>query len=41
MGIADALHLALSERQQKFMTFDTAFAKQGKKLGLEPEVVLA
>lgn len=41
MGFADALHLALSKGQQKFMTFDKTFAKQGKKLGLKPEVVLA
>ena len=41
MGFADALHLALSEGQQKFMTFDKAFVKQGKKLALKPEVVLA
>lgn len=41
MGFADAFHLALSEGQQQFMTFDKAFVKQGKKLGLKPEVVLA
>jgi predicted nucleic-acid-binding protein len=41
MGFADALQLALSEGQQKFMTFDKTFVKQGKKLGLKPEVVLA
>lgn len=41
MGFADALHLALSEGQQKLMTFDKAFVKQGKKLALKPEVVLA
>ena len=40
-GFADALHLTLSEGQQKFMTSDKAFVKQGKKLGLEPEVMLA
>lgn len=41
MGFADALHLALSEGQEKFMAFDKAFVKQGKKLGLKPDVVLA
>ena len=41
MGFADALHLALSEGQQKFMTFDKAFVRQGKKLGSRPEVMLA
>ena len=40
MGFADALHLALSEGQQKFMTFDKAFVKQGKKLQLKPEIML-
>ena len=40
MGFADALHLALSEGQQKFMTFDKAFVRQGRKLGLKPELVL-
>jgi predicted nucleic-acid-binding protein len=40
-GFADALHLALSEGQEKFVTFDRAFVKHGKKLGLKPEVVLA
>ncbi|MBC7608530.1 MAG: type II toxin-antitoxin system VapC family toxin [Polaromonas sp.] len=40
MGFADALHLALREGQQKFMTFDRAFVRQGKKLGLRPELVL-
>jgi predicted nucleic-acid-binding protein len=41
MGFADALHLALSSGEQKFMTFDKAFARQAKKLGLKPDVVLA
>ena len=40
MGFADALHLALSDGQQKFLTFDKSFAKQSKKLDLKPEVVL-
>jgi predicted nucleic acid-binding protein len=38
MGFADALHLALSEAEQKFMTFDKAFVRQAKKLGLKPVV---
>lgn len=41
MGFADALHLALSEDHQKFITFDKAFARQAKKLGLKPDVLLA
>ena len=41
MGFADALHLALSEGQQKFLTFDKAFVKQSQKLELTPEVNLA
>ena len=41
MGFADALHLALSEGQEQFMTFDKAFVKQGKKLELTPEITLA
>lgn len=41
MGFADALHLALAGNQQKFKTFDKAFARQAKKLGLKPDVVLA
>ena len=40
MGFADALHLALSEGQQKFMTFDRAFVRQAKKLGSRLEVML-
>jgi predicted nucleic-acid-binding protein len=39
LGFADALHLALSEGQEKFMTFDKTFAKQAKKLGLKPDVL--
>ena len=39
MGFADALHLALSEGQEKFMTFDKTFAKQAKKFGLKPDVL--
>lgn len=41
MGFADALHLALSSGDQTFLTFDKAFARQAKKLGLQPEVRLA
>ncbi len=40
-GFADALHLALCEGRQKFMTFDKAFVRQAKTLGLKPQVVLA
>jgi predicted nucleic-acid-binding protein len=41
MDFADALHLALSEDRQKFMTFDKAFARRAKKLGLKPDVAVA
>ena len=41
MDFADALHLALSAPNEKFMTFDIAFARKAKKLGLTPQVVLA
>ena len=41
MGFADALHLALSAGEQQFMTFDKAFARRAKKMGLKPDVVLA
>ncbi len=41
MGFADALHLALSAGEQSLMTFDKAFARQAKKMGLKPDVALA
>ena len=41
MGFADAMHLALSEKGQKFMTFDKAFVKRANKLGATPGVFLA
>ena len=41
LDFADALHLALSASHQKFMTFDKAFARKAKKLGVTPQVVLA
>jgi predicted nucleic-acid-binding protein len=41
LGFADSLHLALSEGEQSFMTFDKAFARQAKKMGLSPDVALA
>ena len=40
MGFADALHLALSAGEQRFMTFDKAFARRARKMTLTPEVVL-
>jgi predicted nucleic-acid-binding protein len=40
LGFADALHLALSKNQEKFMTFDKAFARQAVKQKLTPDVVL-
>ena len=41
MGFADGLHLALSSGDQPFLAFDKAFARQAKKLGLQPPVRLA
>ena len=41
MGFSDALHLALSAPHEKFMTFDKAFARKARKLGLRPDVALA
>ena len=41
MGFADALHLALSEGEQSFRTFDKAFVRLAKKMSLSPDVVLA
>ena len=41
MDFADALHLALSSKHQKFMTLDKDFMRKAKKLGLQPEVALA
>ena len=40
MGFADALHLSLSAGDQKFMTFDKAFARQAKKMAVVPDVLL-
>jgi predicted nucleic-acid-binding protein len=40
VGFADALHLALVDDAQKFLTFDKAFVRQGDKLKLRPDVVL-
>ena len=40
MDFADALHLALSVGEQRFLTFDKAFARQAKKMTLAPSVAL-
>ena len=40
MGFADALHLALSDGQEKFLTFDKAFVRRAKQLDLSPQVLL-
>lgn len=37
MDFADALHLALKGPAQQLLTFDKAFIKQGKKLGLSSQ----
>lgn len=38
LDFADALHLALSASSQRMASFDKAFLKRAKKLGLEPSV---
>lgn len=38
MDLADALHLVLSGRAEKFATFDEALVKQARKLGVQPPV---
>ena len=39
MDFADALHLAQSKGQEKFMTFDKAFVKRAKQLNPKPSVI--
>ena len=36
MDIADALHLALSGKATKFLTFDTTLARRAARLGAQP-----
>jgi predicted nucleic acid-binding protein len=38
MDLADALHLALSGKAERFATFDEALVKQARKLGVQPPV---
>lgn len=38
MDLADALHLVLSGKAEKFATFDEALVKQARKLGVQPTV---
>jgi predicted nucleic-acid-binding protein len=38
LDFADALHLALSASSQRMASFEKAFVKRAKKLGLEPQV---
>ncbi|MFN0318015.1 MAG: type II toxin-antitoxin system VapC family toxin [Burkholderiales bacterium] len=40
MDFADALHLALSAKDEQFATFDRALEKRAKKLGAFPAVTL-
>jgi predicted nucleic-acid-binding protein len=40
VAFADALHSALVADAKKFLTFDKAFARQGDKLKMKPDVVL-
>lgn len=36
LDLADALHLVLSGRAERFATFDEALVKQARKLGVQP-----
>ena len=36
MELADSLHLVLSGKAERFLTFDEALVKQSRKLGLHP-----
>ena len=38
MDLADALHLVLSGKADRFATFDEALVKQARKLGVQPPV---
>lgn len=38
MDLADALHLVLSGKAERFATFDEALIKQARKLGVQPPV---
>jgi predicted nucleic acid-binding protein len=38
MDLADALHLVLSGKAERFATFDEALVKQASKLGVQPPV---
>ncbi len=40
MGMADALHLALSHQSEQFTTFDKDFIKVAKRIGAQPVVSL-
>ena len=38
MDLADALHLVLSGKAERFATFDEALVKQARKIGVQPPV---
>ena len=38
MDLADALHLVMSGKAERFVTFDESLVKQARKLGLQPLV---
>jgi len=38
MDLADALHLVLSGKAERFATFDESLVKQARKLGVQPPV---
>ena len=40
MDLADALHLVLSGKAERFVTFDEALVKQARKLGVQPQVAV-
>lgn len=38
MDLADALHLVMSGKAERFATFDAALVRQARKLGVQPPV---
>ena len=40
LDVADAIHLAMSSKADRFVTFDDALVKGGAKLGVHPAVSL-
>ena len=40
LEIADALHLALSAKAERFLSFDLDLAKQARRAGAQPKVAV-